>query len=390
MGMKVQTIARHLMRYWLGGVVLFFALLMFYTSSPVFGAQVATPTPDVKTVPPLELVLTPTNTAFPTVTPVVAAPATATPVATNALPTNAAPLPTVTRQLPDETDDEEANDGNGGNSPSGGGSAPSSGGSSPVVTGNNSSQPASTTPGVGLPARGLTGTVTSVVLNLRKNPGNNQSPIDTLFRGDVVQILGRNADGAWWLICCGVDAKLQGWVSAASIQPNFASSQANALIPLIAGQGAAVGASAAVTGTRPASATLSSLQVEMRPSPAFAWQGQSVAIQFVITNRGSAAVTGVRLRDHLPPTLRYVKAAASNQGQLQTEASDANGSIVILTWPRLAPGASVMATITVEIAPDTEAGSLIDNLALITADEQDDLSVGITLAMPPTVLPQFR
>lgn len=390
MGMKVQTIARHLMRYWLGGVVLFFALLMFYTSSPVFGAQVATPTPDVKTVPPLELVLTPTNTAFPTVTPVVAAPATATPAATNALPTDVAPLPTVTRQLPDEPDDEEANDGNGGNSPSGGGSAPSSGGGSPVVTGNTSSQPASTTPGVNLPARVLTGTVTSVVLNLRKNPGDNQSPIDTLFRGDVVQILGRNADGAWWLICCGADAKLQGWVSAASIQPNFASSQANALIPLIAGQGAALDASAAVTGTRPAGATRPSLQVEMRPSPAFAWQGQSVAIQFVITNRGSAAVTGIQLRDHLPPTLRYVSAVASNQGQLQTEASDANGSIVNLTWPRLAPGASVMATITVEIAPDAEAGSLIDNLALITADQQDDLSIGITLAMPPTVLPQFR
>lgn len=394
MGMKVQRIARHLMRYWLGGVVLFFALLMFYTSSPVFGAQVATPTPDVKTVPPLELVLTPTNTAFPTVTPVVAAPATATPVATNALPTDVAPLPTVTRQLPDEPNDEatrDEEDGNGGNSPSGGGNAPSGGGSSPAVTGNNSSsQPVSTTPGVGLPTRNLTGTVTSVVLNLRKNPGDNQSPIDTLFRGDVVQILGRNADGAWWLICCGADAKLQGWVSAASIQPNFASGEANALIPLIAGQGAALGASAAVTGTRPAGATLPSLQVEMRPSPAFAWQGQSVAIQFVITNRGSAAVTKIQLRDHLPPTLRYVSAVASNQGQLQTEASDANGSIVTLTWPRLAPGASVMATITVDIAPDAEAGSLIDNLALITADQQDDLSVGITLAMPPTVLPQFR
>ncbi len=73
MGIHISTAVRQVTRYWLLGAILFFALLMFYTSSPVFGAQAATPTPDIKTVPPLEVVNTPTNTPFPTVTPSVAA-----------------------------------------------------------------------------------------------------------------------------------------------------------------------------------------------------------------------------------------------------------------------------------------------------------------------------
>ncbi len=281
------------------------------------------------------------------------------------------------------------NNGNDNNGNDNNGNLPGDGGeSNPGVTSNNGgSQQASTDLTSG---RILTGTVMSVVLNLRKNPGVEQSPLDTLFRGDVVQILGRTADGTWWLVCCGARARLQGWATAASIQPSFAISQVNALIPVVAGQSTALSASASITGTRPTITNTASLQVEMRPSPAFAWQGQPVAIQFVITNRGSVAATNIRLRDHLPPTLRYVKAVVANQGQLQTQTSAEGGAIVNLAWPRLAPGASMIATITVQIAPDAPAGSLIDNLALVTANQQDDVSVAITLAMPPALLPQFN
>jgi len=380
------TTIRQVTRYWLIGTVLFFALLMFYTSSPVFGAQAATPTPDVKTVPPLQLVATPTNTAVPTVTPVPVAPVntlapTATSAATNAGPTSTAPSPTATRRssaTPDDDDDDNEAD------------TPSGGGSSPALPAPPSiSQPAGITSTQIVSGRVFTGTVASVVLNLRKNPNGEQRPIDTLFRGDMVQILGRSADGAWWLICCGADARLPGWVSATSIRPSFVISQTNPLLPIMAGQSGALGASTTVSGTRQTSTDTRALQVEMRPNPAFAWQGQTVAIQVVITNRGTVAATNIRLRDHLPPTLQYMRAVVGNQGQLQTQASAEGGSVINLAWARLAPGASVTATITVQIAPNAAADSLIDNLALVTADQQADVSVGVTLAMPPTVLPQF-
>jgi uncharacterized repeat protein (TIGR01451 family) len=132
------------------------------------------------------------------------------------------------------------------------------------------------------------------------------------------------------------------------------------------------------------------LSFQMRPSPAFVWQGQLVNLQFVIANRSQTPASNVRLRDDLPAALQYTAAVISHNGQFQQQAKAAGNSIISLAWPQLAAGSEVTATVTLRVASDLPNGSLIDNLAVVAADNAGDVPAGITLAMPPTVLPLFK
>jgi uncharacterized repeat protein (TIGR01451 family) len=304
----------------------------------------------VHTVPKPEELFTPTNTPFPTPTPVGAA-ATPTPTRTKE---SAQPEATETTTLP-----------------------PAAGG----VTDNPPTNLATTT----VPTVTLSGVVTVTLLELRKAPAAEARIVDTAFHGDSITILGRNSDSSWWLICCGSNQH-QGWVLAQAIQPNFNPSVAQALIPLLV-----LGETAVVSNTVNTAGQASALlQLEMRPSPAFVWQGQQFDLQLVVTNLGSTPATNVSLRDDLPKTLRYLKATVRNQGHLQTTRNAEGGAVFRIDWAQLAPGAKVTAVITLQVAPDAVAGTLIDNLAVVKAQQAADVAAGITLAMPPTLAPQFR
>jgi uncharacterized protein YgiM (DUF1202 family) len=50
-------------------------------------------------------------------------------------------------------------------------------------------------------------------LKVRSGPGQTFTQLATVKRGEVYRILGKNATGDWWQICC-VAGGQEGWVRA--------------------------------------------------------------------------------------------------------------------------------------------------------------------------------
>ena len=350
-------------RYWIAIAVIIFALLSTYTSDATF-AQNVPPTPDVNTVPRPDAIITPTNTPFPS----------PTPVGGNGLPSGGGsprPNPTATR-TPDNNDDDQETTSN-----DTGSAAPSNG---------NNGSTAPSAPAA--PENAVNGTISTVTLNVRRAPNTGANIVDTLFMGEAVQILGRDSGGNWWYVCCGTGAGRPGWVSAQFVTFDNAGSDVIAAIPVTANtNAAAVGEAAALTGTNTLTVPL---VLEMRPNPAFVWQGRTVQLQFVVHNRSNQAMTNVQLRNDLPPTLRYLTTSVSDQAAVATTGTAADGVIFAINWPEIAAGEQLTATVTVQVASDVANGDLIDNLAVVNVDEGGEALAGITFAMPPGRPPRFR
>jgi len=355
-------------RYWIATIVILFALLSAYTSNPIYGQ--AEPTPDVNTVPPQELLQTPTNTPFPTPTPF---------VDDEESGGNGDLDPTATPFFVEPTATPQANDDNGDSS--GGGSSGSDSNNNNEESNSDNSEP-STDPATGDQASRITGVVNPVTLNVHKGPSTTDAIIDTLFRNEPVTILARDSANHWWYICCGTGAGREGWVDADLITANVDRAEAEALLPVTATSNTA--AANAGAATEPA------VVLEMRPSPAFVWQGQTVQLQFVVRNTSDETQTNVRLRNDLPPTLTYLNTTAGQQGTVQENGQRQDGLIYTISWPALAAGEVATATVTLQLADDIPNGALVDNLAVVDTAEGTNALAGITFAMPPMRLPQFR
>lgn len=354
----MTVLSTYLRRYWIAVAVLTFALLTVYTNDATFG-QAATPTPDVNTVPRPDEIATPTNTPFPSPTPM---------DDNNGPPSGGGPRATPTAVSPNDNNNDQ-----GGNNPSNN-------------TGNTANDSGNTAPDA--PGAIITGTVSSITLNVRKAPTTGASIVDTIFMGEGVQILGRDSGGGWWYICCGSGAGRPGWVSAQFITIDGLTDALMATIPVTANTSApGVDGSTALTSTN--GLTLP-LVLEMRPSPAFVWQGQTVQLQFIVHNRSNQPLTNIELRNDLPPTLRYINTATSDQGEVITAGNAADGVIFTIDWPEIAAGTQLTATVTLQVASNANSGALIDNLAVVNTAEGAEALAGITFAMPPTRPPRFR
>ncbi len=333
---------------WIFIIAALIALLSLYSIRPTYG-QAATPTPDIQTVPDIpEPTATPDNTPFPTATPIqIEPPAAAT-----------------------DTNDTPA----------------STGGDTPV------SAVATNTPIAAVMQSQysitLTAVVSATVLNVRRGPGDKDRMSDTLFRNDIVHVLGRNQNGTWWLVCCGKNKK-QGWVNAAFLRPNFEQKAALQLLPLVSGSSvvASVGGSEAISSgvTAPAN-----LQFEMRIDPAYPLPGETVKLTLLVSNKGPATVTQVRVRDQLPTELLYISATANNNAVVRQEISQEKYTVISAVWEQVKPGTQVSVTLTLQVDSQLANGALVDNLAVVGAEGISDLTTGITLAMPPAALPRFR
>lgn len=393
-----QFLKKVVRQYWLALFVMAVGLLSLYTSSPIYGAPAATPTPDVQTVPKPIIIDTPTNTPFPTPTPDgdTDTPSGGGPVATRP--------PSNNQGNDNNNNDDNDNNNNQNNQPNtpvptkpaaGGGAA-----TTPVAN----SAPGNGTQNTGATA-GLTGVVNVVTLNLRKGPSTSEHIIDTLFMNDQVAVSGRDRAGAWWYVCCGAGSNRAGWVSAQFITPNFANAEAATLLPVVGNSPAPVAtqsgkATPQATGTPQAadtptavtaeSAATTPLVMTMRAQPAFAWQGQPIQLQLALRNNGNQALTTLHLRNDLPPELAFVDATISNGGAYSYKGDANSGPLLAIDWPALPAGAQVTAILTLRIRDDTPTGALIDNLAAVTSAEGVEALAGLTLAMPPTGLPQFR
>lgn len=74
----------------------------------------------------------------------------------------------------------------------------------------------------------LTGTVTAVTLNVRQGPATTFPVIGRLSAGATINVLARNVDGSWLLICCTASGS-NGWVSAEFVAPNYTATEAAGL-----------------------------------------------------------------------------------------------------------------------------------------------------------------
>jgi hypothetical protein len=376
---KTSKRIQHFMRgYWILLLVLGFGLLSLYTSHPIYGAPVAQSTPDVNTVPKPAATPTPENTPFPTPTRVDDNPANDNGGGDNGGGDNGGGSPGDEDQNSDNNDNSDS--GNRGNDSASGG-----GGATAVVDLGN--EESSTQQGADA-TNGITGLVTAVTLNLRKDPSATARVVDTLFLNDPVAILGRNQSGNWLYVCCGARTQLAGWVSKRFVSTNLSSDQEMARIPLFE---SAVSVATSASGTNTGSqAAADSLVLEMRSLPTAIWQGQTIEIQLVVRNRGNQALTSVQLRYDLPTELAVVKTATSGEGKVNVSGARQGGPIVTMDWPTVPANGQLTATVTVQIATTVADGALIDNLAVVNTSQGIEALAGITLAMPPTALPQFR
>lgn len=379
----VHNLPKLIARYWIVTAVLLFALLSAYTSSPIYG-QSADPTPDVNTVPRPEEVITPTNTPFPTPTPML----------DDNLPgdddDDDQPQPTATETFDDgfgdfdddNFDDGSFNDGNTGDNGNGG--VPGNSGFDESVGGGSGggtppNQESSTDPTIEIDPDALTGMINAVTLNIRRGPGTNFGIVDTIFLNEPVAVLSRDSSGEWWYVCCGSGAGRPGWVSAQYVTPDFDRNAAAELLTISAG-----------ASTFDADTEETPLILEMRPSPAFVWQGQIVQLNLILRNTGEEAYTNVRLRNDLPPTLEFVAGEVNDGGELATAGREQDGLIYTISWPEVPSGGEVTAVVTVKIAGNLGNGTLIDNLAVVDTAEGAGALAGLTFAMPPVRLPIFR
>lgn len=368
-GKRFGQIHRFVRSYWILFLVLAFSLLSFYTSQPSYGAAAAKPTPDVNTVPKPVATPTPEDTPIPTPT-------------TSSDNGASDPGNDGNAALPGDDNQGSDHQNNSGDSDATTNTGDASGvlpaDSGDTATGSTQNEP-----------NGVTGFVTAVTLNLRKGPNATARVIDTLFLHDQVAILGRNRTGDWLYICCGSRTKLAGWVSKQLVTINFVGNQQMSSIPLFEGTSdlATANASTVNAGDTPAEG---SLALEMRPLPSAAWQGQNIDLQFVVRNRSNQALTSVQLRNDLPDELAVVKVQSGSQGQVNYNGARQSGPVVIIDWSTVQANSQVTATVTVQIAANIADGALIDNLAVVKTREGATASAGITLAMPPVALPQFR
>lgn len=377
-----------LRQYWLALFVIVMGLLSAYTSSPIYGAPAETPTPDVQTVPKPIMMDTPTNTPFPT----------PTPSDNTDAPSGGAPAPTRTPNNHNDGDNNNSDNNNNQNNNSTG----ADNATSTPAAGN--AGPATGTANTGATG-GLTGIVNAVTLNMRKGPSTTDHIVDTLFKNDQVTVSGRDSAGAWWYVCCGAGAQRTGWVSAQFITPNFASSEAATLLPVLVNSAAPAAPQSTATAVQangtpqatdvpaastPAAETTSPLLMTMRAQPPFVWQGQQIQLQLTLRNSGSQPLTKVQLRNDLPAEVALLATTVSDGGTYRYTGDAAKGPLLTIDWGTLPAAAQVTATLTLQIRADTPIGDLIDNLAQATSAEGAEALAGLTLAMPPTGLPQFR
>lgn len=244
---------------------------------------------------------------------------------------------------------------------------------------------------------GLSGTVNVTRLNLRAEPSTQGAILGKLLQGNEVSVNARNEDGAWWYICCLANtdgADTSGWVSAAFIAPNFDPADVLTLLPVYEQVSVVLptptprpGAAPAVVPTPEATTTL---QLSIVQQPEFVLPGGLLTLHYVITNTGDAQATAVELRNELTPMLALVGGEASTGGLLRQNKTDAGRTVFAVTWPTLASGETLTATVALSVAGDVGVGDVIDNIAAVVAQNAPAQTSGVRVGMPPATLPEFK
>jgi len=315
-------------------------LLLFLSVMTVWAGPM--PAPQNQTVP--APTLTSVNTAVPTAT---------------AVPNND----------DDDDDDDDSNDNNNNNNPT----------------------PPPPPPTATATPEGLSATVAVVRLNVRQGPGTTFATMGVVVSGQRLQVLARNETNDWWQICCLPGTDTPGWVASQFLQASFDPNQATTLIP-VAGELPDVPEPTPIPTEDPNAfaAAESLLDFQMQQDPLYTWQGQEVTVIYQIANRTVTDTVGLELRNELPAQLRFVAIEEASGGTTLTETTELSNTIFSINWPLLAAGDELTARVRLQVTEEIPDGGVIDNLAVIVADDVAAITGGITIGMPPTTLPEFR
>lgn len=253
---------------------------------------------------------------------------------------------------------------------------------------------------------GIPGAVTALTLNVRRGPGVNNPVVGKIRQDQGISVLGRNATGDWLYICCLTGAQPNGWVSAQYITPTFtladlpeaavsAPATPEATPAPVTPTETVTNTTAAATVTpeaadpaaAPAGDTTLTVGIEQRPP--FAVQGKEIALIFTIANTDETTANNVVLRSELPAVLTLADVTASLAGEISQETGADGAAVVVVTWPAVEAGATATVNARVTVAADAPNGAVYDNLAAVSAENALDSSAGITIGMPPSMLPEF-
>jgi uncharacterized repeat protein (TIGR01451 family) len=125
-------------------------------------------------------------------------------------------------------------------------------------------------------------------------------------------------------------------------------------------------------------------------APNMAVSGGEVEIRFIATNPSNVVANNVRIRNRLPATLVLIAADAEDGGTSLLETEEDGATVVLFAWDTVAGGQSVEATILAMVAPDLPNGTVIDNLGVAYADNATGNTAGLSIGLPPAILPFFN
>ena len=239
------------------------------------------------------------------------------------------------------------------------------------------------------PAGNLTAVVTVATLNVREGPGVSFAPVGVLRAGEEVQVVARNQENTWWLVCCVAGTSDQGWASAQLLEPNFDRAQSADLIPVF---GAAVEVAAAATTPTAQQAAGVKLPLALNVSldPAMVWQGRSADLVLEVSNPNLEDALNVELSDQLPAQLELVSVKATGGGRASEQSTPEGATLVLVRWDSVPAGSSVQAIITVKVAAGVEDGQVFDNLAAVRGTNATYTTGSLSIGMPPKLLPDFQ
>jgi len=238
----------------------------------------------------------------------------------------------------------------------------------------------------------LSATVNVPRLNVREGPGTDYPAVGVVASGETLRVLGRNEIGDWWRVCCVPNTTTAGWVSSQFLQPSFDLGQANTLLPIVSGVPTPPPPTAVPTFDPAATPTplVTGLQLLISQEPLYTWQGQTVVLVYQIINGSENALTTVELRNELPPQFTFIGIDEAAGGTVTTENLEIGPATFTIQWPELAAGDRLEVKMRMRVGQDLPDGAVIDNLAVISAQDVAALTAGISIGMPPTTLPEFR
>lgn len=80
---------------------------------------------------------------------------------------------------------------------------------------------------------GIAGTVNADLVNIRSGPGTNYAVIGQAVAQTQVELIGRNAAGDWWRVCCPAGANQESWLSATLIDTQATKAELLKQLPVV-------------------------------------------------------------------------------------------------------------------------------------------------------------